>query len=535
MNAKLSFDPVTQLETECLAVAVVDEGSAKDPKPVLLTQDAAVRNAAAELLSSGEVTGRIFETVMVHRPQGLKARRLLLVGGGKAKNFSAYELRKVAGTAVRFLKPKSIKNLAFLAPATWGGSADQSAQSTYVAERRGPTEAVKAVVEGAFVADFDPDFYRSDRKDQRMNEITVVASGSGDRKPLERAVEEGRIIGESQNFTRELVNEPGNRMTPTILARRATEMVNQVSPRAKNARLTIEVLGGDRIRELKMGAFWSVAQGSDEPPALIVIRYEPEGAPASPTIGLVGKGITFDTGGISIKPSDGMEKMKYDMAGGAAMLGAMRAIAQLGPKVRVIAIVCATENMPSGKAQKPGDVQIAMSGKSIEIINTDAEGRLVLADGLHYARQLGATHLIDAATLTGACVVALGGVNAGVFASEDAIFERFADALKLSGEKMWRLPLDDEYFEQIRSGIADIKNTGGRGAGAVTAAMFLKEFAEKTPWIHLDIAGTAWMDDNKAWIAQGPSGVAVRTLVEFVRGFENSSGSGNGKGGNAKH
>jgi leucyl aminopeptidase len=279
---------------------------------------------------------------------------------------------------------------------------------------------------------------------------------------------------------------------------------------------------------MKMGAFWSVAQGSDEPPALIVIRYEPQGAPESPTIGLIGKGITFDTGGISIKPSDGMEKMKYDMAGGAAMLGAMRAIAQLGLKVRVIAMVCASENMPSGKAQKPGDVQIAMSGKSIEIINTDAEGRLVLADGLHYARQLGATHLIDAATLTGACVVALGAVNAGVFANNDEMFQRFSSALESSGEKMWRMPLDEEYREQIRSGIADIKNTGGRGAGAVTAAMFLKEFVEQTPWIHLDIAGTAWMDDNKAWIAQGPSGVAVRTLVEFVRTFENSPSAGHG-------
>ena len=527
MNAKLSFDPVAQIETECLAVAVLDEGSGKDPKPVLLTDDADVKKATADLLSSGEVTGKIFETVMIHRPQGVKARRLLLVGGGKARNFSAYELRKVAGTAVRFLKPKSIRTLTFAVPPSWSGDADPSAPSTHIAERRGPAEAVKAIVEGAYVADFDPDVYRSDRRDQRMNEITVVATGARDPKELEHALAEGRTIGESQNFTRELVNEPGNKMTPTILARRATEMVKEVAPRANGARFTAEVLDANRIRELKMGAFWSVAQGSDEPPALILIRYEPEGAPESPTIGLVGKGITFDTGGISIKPSDGMEKMKYDMAGGAAMLGAMRAIAQIGPKVRVIAIVCATENMPSGKAQKPGDVQIAMSGKSIEIINTDAEGRLVLADGLNYARQLGATHLVDAATLTGACVVALGGVNAGVFANNEEIFGRFSAALEASGEKMWRLPLDEEYREQIRSGIADIKNTGGRSAGAVTAAMFLNEFVDQTPWIHLDIAGTAWIDENKAWIAQGPSGVAVRALVEFVRGFEkNAAGDG---------
>ena len=280
---------------------------------------------------------------------------------------------------------------------------------------------------------------------------------------------------------------------------------------AQEVGLKCEVYGAEKIKALKMGAFWSVAQGSDEPPALIVLTYEPQGAPEKPVLGLVGKGITFDSGGISIKPSDGMEKMKYDMAGGATMLGAMRAIALLKPKVKVISIVLATENMPSGKAQKPGDVQIAMSGKSIEIINTDAEGRLVLADGLHYARQLGATHFVDAATLTGAVVVALGYVNAGVFANDEAWYEQFQSALKRAGEKMWRMPLDAEYFEMIRSNIADIMNTGGRWGGAITAAMFLKEFVEDTPWLHLDIAGTAWMEDNKSWIAKGPSGIAVRS------------------------
>jgi leucyl aminopeptidase len=283
--------------------------------------------------------------------------------------------------------------------------------------------------------------------------------------------------------------------------------------------LKIEIHDADFIKEKKMGAFWSVSQGSDEPPALIVMTYTPAGAPEKPVLGLVGKGITFDSGGISIKPADGMEKMKYDMAGGAAMIGAMRAIALLKPKVKVIGIVCASENMPSGKAQKPGDVQIAMSGKSIEIINTDAEGRLVLADGLYYARQLGCTHLIDAATLTGACVVALGMINAGIFSNNEEIFEKFAEALKRSGEKMWRLPVDQEYQEMIKSGIADIVNSGGRWGGAVTAAMFLKEFVDDTPWIHLDIAGVAWMEENKSWIAKGPSGVAVRSLVEFVREY----------------
>ncbi|HUV97477.1 MAG TPA: leucyl aminopeptidase, partial [Acidobacteriaceae bacterium] len=289
----------------------------------------------------------------------------------------------------------------------------------------------------------------------------------------------------------------------------------------KEQGLPCEVYSTDKIKELKMGAFWAVAQGSDEPPALIVMRYEPTDAPKDgPVLALVGKGITFDTGGISIKPSEGMEKMKYDMAGGAAMIGAMRAIAQLKPKVRVIGIVCSAENMPSGKAYKPGDVAIAMSGKAIEVLNTDAEGRMVLADGLHYAKQLGATHLIDAATLTGACVVALGMVNAGVFANDEDSYGHFKKALAISGERFWRLPVEDEYREMIVSDIGDIKNTGGRYGGAITAAMFLKEFVEETPWLHLDIAGVAWVEEQKPWISKGPSGVAVRSIVEWVRSYE---------------
>ncbi len=431
----------------------------------------------------------------LHKPAGLKAKRLLLISGGAAKKFSAYELRRIAGTAVRTLKSRGIRSFAFIAPT--GIPAE---------------EAVRAIVEGALVGNFDPDYYRSDRKDQKIDALTILASGNSDQASLEKAANEAQVIGESQNFTRDLVNEPSNRMTPTILADRAKKMSQEVG-------LKCEVYGADKIKEMKMGAFWSVAQGSDEPPALIVMKYEPAGAPANPVLGLVGKGITFDTGGISIKPADGMEKMKYDMAGGATMIGAMRAIALLKPKVKVIGIVCATENMPSGKAQKPGDVQIAMSGKSIEIINTDAEGRLVLADGLYYARQLGCTHLVDAATLTGAVVVALGYANAGVFANDDAMYERFHKANDEAGEKMWRLPLDDEYKENIKSSIADIVNSGGRWGGAINAAMFLKEFAEDTPWIHLDIAGTAWMEDQKPWIAKGPSGIALRSLVEFVKSF----------------
>jgi leucyl aminopeptidase len=501
MKTTISPSTPAQLETESLVAIVLDQNDpaqkekSKDAKPQLrlATGDAAVQSSAADLLSSGEMTGKPFEINLLHKPAGLKAKRLLLISGGAAKKFTSYDLRRIAGAAVRTLKSRGIRSFAFIAPP--GIPAE---------------EAVTAIVEGSLVGNFDPDYYRSDRKDQKIDALTILTTG--DKAVLERAASEAHIIGESQNFTRDLVNEPSNRMTPTILADRAKKMCQEVG-------LKCEVFGADKIKEMKMGAFWSVAQGSDEPPALIVMRYEPAGAAEKPVLGLVGKGITFDTGGISIKPADGMEKMKYDMAGGATMIGAMRAIALLKPKVKVIGIVCATENMPSGKAQKPGDVQIAMSGKSIEIINTDAEGRLVLADGLFYARQLGCTHLVDAATLTGAVVVALGYANAGIFANDDAMYERFHKANDEAGEKMWRLPLDDEYKENIKSSIADIVNSGGRWGGAINAAMFLKEFAEDTPWIHLDIAGTAWMEDQKPWIAKGPSGIALRSLVEFVKGF----------------
>jgi leucyl aminopeptidase len=508
MKIKIANTDPLSLDTEALVVLALDGGDKDNNRPEFQAKSDVFSKAAADLVALKEITGRLFETTTLHKPEGLKTKRLLVVGCGKAKNFTSYELRKVAGAAVRALK-KSSKSIAILAPEGWSGKPEISSQTF---ERGGLPDVVKAIAEGAVVANTDYNYYHSDRKQQEISALTILVPAGADTKALEQAANEGQIIGESQNFTRDLVNEPGNKMTPTILGERAKKMSDEVG-------LKCEVYGADKLHELKMGAFWSVTQGSDEPPALIVMTYEPSGAPKQPVLGLVGKGITFDTGGISIKPADGMEKMKYDMAGGAAMIGAMRAIALLKPNVRVIGMVCAAENMPSGKAQKPGDVQIAMSGKSIEIINTDAEGRLVLADGLHYARQLGATHLIDAATLTGACVVALGGINAGIFANDEEYFNRFAGALKRSGEKMWRLPVDEEYKEQIKSPIADIKNTGGRWGGAISAAMFLKEFVEDTPWIHLDIAGVAWQEEAVPWIAKGPSGIAVRSLVELVKSF----------------
>jgi leucyl aminopeptidase len=496
MKLELQSATPATVETELLVVFAADQNTSKDkdaaPEVTLLTSDESLRKTASHVLSSREFKAKANETLLLHGPQGLKAARLLLVGLGKVAKASVHDLRRAAGTAVRFAKPRGIRSLTIVPPVNFG-----MAQTS------------RAIAEGAIVADFDSDTYRTDRNDQSMVSLTILVS-EPDKKVAETGLGEGIIVAESQNFARTLINEPSNKMTPTILGQKASEM-------ARKFGLKCEVYGAEKLHELKMGAFLSVAQGSDEPPALIVMTYEPAEAPASPVLGLVGKGITFDTGGISLKPADNMEKMKYDMAGGAAMIGAMRAITQLKPKLKVIGIVCATENMPSGKAQKPGDVQIAMSGKSIEVINTDAEGRLVLADGLFYARQLGATYLIDAATLTGAVAIALGQVNAGVFSNDDSTYERFAKALETSGEKFWRLPIEDEYRDQIQSSIADIRNTGlTRYGGATNAAMFLKEFVDETPWVHLDIAAVAWLDSEKPWIAQGPSGVAVRSIIEWV-------------------
>jgi leucyl aminopeptidase len=504
MNTKILFAPSSEIETELLAVFAVDVSANRAAKPEirLLASDDAPARAALTVLDSGEFKAESCETLLLHSPAGLKAKRLLIVGLGKLAKLTPHEVRKGAGTAVRFAKPRGLREVAIAVP---------------VAEGLDPKLTVRALAEGAVIADYDSDTYRSDRKDRSVQSVQVVVPASADRAAVEAALREGVIVGESQNFARALVNEPGNRLTPTILGERAAEMCHEFGIECK-------VHGTDTLRELKMGAFLSVTQGSDEPPALIVMIYEPKDAPAGPVLGLVGKGITFDTGGISIKPSDSMEKMKYDMAGGAAMIGAMRAIAQLQPPVKVIGIVCAAENMPSGKAYKPGDVEIAMPapgkpGKAIEIINTDAEGRLVLADGLTYAKQLGATHLIDAATLTAAVGVALGLLNAGIFANDEDTYQRFSDSLKTSGERFWRLPLDDDYRDVIKSSIADIKNTGGRYGGAINAAMFLKEFAEDTPWIHLDIAAVAWSDEVKPWMASGPTGAAMRSIVEWIRSY----------------
>lgn len=496
MELKFDHRKWSEIEADALVTYVFDKDARIEG--VAAEIDKATGSLLKNLTDSGELTGKALEMTLLHQPAGPAAKRLLVVGAGKAEKFTFADLRKLAGAALRHLKARGVKSLAFVARETHRDST-----------------AAQAVTEGLLLAQFDPDKYKTDKKDEKGEKKIQNASLAGFESAAEAGIQRGRVIAESQNFTRELVNEPSNQLTPTMLADRAAAM-------ARESGLTVDILDEKKITDLKMGALLSVARGSSEPPRMIIITYTPPStSKGAPVIGLVGKAVTFDTGGISIKPSDGMEKMKYDMAGGATMIGVMRALAKLKPAVKVICIVPATENMPGGRAQKPGDIQVAMSGKTIEVLNTDAEGRLILADGLAYARKLGCTHLVDAATLTGAIVVALANVNVGVFGSDQPFTERLLASARTCGEKMWQMPVDDDYREMIKGHMADIQNVGsGKGGGAITAAMFLKEFAEDTPWIHLDIAGTAWLDDNRPWMAKGASGVAVRTLVDFVMNFD---------------
>ena len=478
MTTELATQPVESIDCDA-AVMVALEGPPGERLPAI----------ARELYESKEFSGKLLDLTLLHRPAGFAARRLLLVGGGKPDKFTTAELRKCAGAAVRHLKSKSLRHVAMLV-------------------ENSNAESVAAAVEGAILGNFEPDAYKTEKNNngsKTVDRFTVVAPGGA---ALDEARRSAQIIAESQNLARALVSEPSNRLTPTALAERARAM-------AAEQGLDCEVLDQDRMRQLGMGALLGVAMGSAEPPALILLRYRPAGESAA-HLGLVGKGVTFDSGGISIKPAEGMEKMKYDMAGGAAVIGAMRAIAQLKPPVTVTGVIPAVENMLGARAQRPGDIVTSLSGKTIEVLNTDAEGRLILADALTYAKQLGCTHLVDAATLTGAIVVALGHINIGLFASYDALRQKVMDAAAAEGEKAWHMPLDDDYKDYLKSAFADLPNIGGRWGGPITAAMFLKEFAGTTPWVHLDIAGTAWLDDAKPHMAKGPTGVPVRTFVRLA-------------------
>ncbi len=466
---------------------------------IFTDQPPSLNGAAAHLpddfLYEGEFKGEAETSLLLHAKDANGTKRpLLLAGCGALDELTPLQLSRAAGMAARVARTAHIKHLYFLLPAT----ADEAARMA------------RSVAEGALMGLYDGDFYQSAEEDEpALEQLTIVVSEASDAVRAE--VERGRIIAEAANWTRLLSDTPGRDLPPQEFARRAAEMAEEYG-------LLVESLNVDEIKERGMGGLYGVGKGSDEPPALIVIRYEPAGATEDDELwAFVGKGITFDTGGISIKHGLDMYEMKTDMAGGAAVLGALRAIAQLKPQQRVAGIIPSAENMPSGKALKPGDIVKTLAGRTIEVIDTDAEGRLVLVDGIAYAKQLGATRIVDLATLTGSIIVALGDHRTGLFSNNDDWAGAVRAAAVRAGEPVWRMPVSDDYKKRIESAIADFKNYGGR-PDATSAALLLSKFADGTPWVHLDIAGTSWYDAPQAYAPQGSTGAGVRTLVELACG-----------------
>jgi leucyl aminopeptidase len=496
MQVILTNQPMNAVEADALLVIQFEA----EGRPATPSYDAIRDSNAAwldEVESSGEAKGRLFEITVLHRPQGFGAKRLVLVGAGKADKFDPAVLRRLVGAAVRKSKLNGAAKLVLALD-------DVYATPAFAA----------AIAEGVHTGNYEVDTHKSKKEERtELVEFTVVTAESPE--SLREAFYRGNILGEAQNFTRDLVNEPGNILTPPVLVERVHAMAKLVDG------LDVEILDKDRMAQLGMGSLLGVAQGSPLPPYLIVVRYNPSTpATSKDHLALIGKAVTFDTGGVSIKPADGMEKMKYDMAGGAAVLGAMLAIASLKPAIPVTAYVPAVENAVGGNAQRPGDIVRSLSGKTIEVLNTDAEGRLILVDAIEYAKRQGATHMVDVATLTGAIVVALGHIHVGLFSNNDAFRQQVQTSAARQGEKMWHMPLDDEYGEYLKSSFADIGNIGGRWGGAVTAAYFLKEWVGDTPWVHLDIAGTGWLEENKPYMPKGPSGVCVRTFVDLALNWD---------------
>jgi len=496
MEAKLTRESPEAMGVDAVVVPLL-EGERLSRS--LAALDKALGGTPRALMSARRFRAEFGQRALLHTLGRIPARQVLLLGLGKRKQLDLFRIRNAFQESARALKHEGAETVG-----VWAGDA-----LTRVAP---PERAVQAVVEGTALANFEMGEFKT-RNDEPLGQLTrVVVAGLDGARAMGAALSEALVVAEACNLVRSWANHPANAFTPTVFAQRAREV-------ARKAGLEIRVLERRDMEREGMGSLLGVARGSDEPPKLIVLRYRPPGrGRRNKLLALAGKGITFDSGGISIKPAEHMEMMKHDMAGGAAVIGAMYAIGRLKPAVDVLAVVAATENLPSGKALKPGDVVRASNGKTIEIINTDAEGRLVLADAVAWAVKQGATHIVDVATLTGAVMIALGHVATGIMGNDPAFLQLVQRAAERAGERVWPLPLFPEYDFALRSEIADIKNAGGRWGGAINGALFIREFVADRPWVHLDIAGTAWNDQGELrQIPQGPSGSAVGTMVQIAR------------------
>lgn len=495
MDVKIKKGKIEEEAAEAIVLSHY-EGEKSLPEETAAV-DRALNGQIRGLITGGEFTGKLNQLLMLHLRGETPAKRVLLVGLGKKKEISTEKIRQAMGSASRSIREAGIKS--FSTPLHGRG---QNNIST--------SESAQSIVEGCLLGLYQFTAYRTEKRDEikAVEQITLVDRTEGKIAEVAGGSRSGQILAEAVNFVRDLCNHPSNVVTPSRLADEARTI-------AKEFGLTCRVIEKDEAESLGMGAFLSVARGSVEPPKFIILEYAGGKKKEAPVV-IVGKSITFDSGGISIKPAEKMEQMKTDMSGGATVLGTMKALAQLQLPVSAIGILPATENMPSGTAVKPGDVVKAMSGKTIEVINTDAEGRMVLADALAYAARYKPSAIVDLATLTGACVVALGNHATGVMGTNPKLIERLKQAGEHCGERVWELPLWEEYQEQIKSDVADMKNVGGRGGGAITAAAFLQKFVGDIPWAHLDIAGTSWNDEARPYAPKGATGVGVRLLIQWL-------------------
>lgn len=495
MDIQLTTQAIQHIEGDALVIGAARTGSGSNTKGLQFTKniDELLHGLVSERHQDGEFKADQGELLTIHPLGRLNVKRIIVVGLGALEKISSQSIRRGSAIAARHLQHT--------------GAREITLALQWEDERIGVEQAIQAEVEGALLGLYTFSNYRSGEKSEGVTKLTVQAQESR-RAEYERGLSKGRILAEATNFARDLINEPPCVLTPTELANRATAM-------AQRSGLEYEVFDKDKLTQLGMGGILGVSRGSVEPPHFIIIRYR--GAPESNKgLALVGKGITFDTGGISLKPAEGMDTMKGDMGGAAAVIGAMQAIAALKPHINVTVLVPTCENMPSGTAYRPGDILRIFNGKTIEIVNTDAEGRLVLADALSYAVKEGLSPIIDLATLTGGIVVALGNIMTGLFSNDEHLSQEIIAAGQTAGEKYWPMPLDDDYNEQIRSDIADIKQTGGRKASSVTAAKILQNFVDDAQWAHLDIAGTSYADTKRPYQEKGATGVGVRTLAELV-------------------
>lgn len=482
-------------KTGCLVVGSFESKKAEGLVKVI---DKRLNGLISKLFKDKDFEGKLKQTRLIYTQGKLPAERVLLVGLGKEKEFTIEKLRQASGGSSRAVRDLGLKKF-----------------STTLAQVKVKNASVydisKAVTEGAILSLYDFTSYRTEKREEikRVDEIALLIEKEN--REIKKGLDDGIKISEAVYIARDMINHPANTATPTYLSEQAKKIARKSGIRCK-------VLDRADMERLKMGALLAVARGSDEPPKFIIMEYNGGKKGEKPVL-IAGKGLTFDSGGISIKPSEKMEEMKHDMAGGAAAICAIKAAADLKLPVNVVSLIPATENMPSGKADKPGDVVKAMSGKTIEVISTDAEGRMILADALTYGERYKPKAVIDLATLTGACIIALGYHATGLLGNDKDLIEAIKNAGEKSGERVWELPLWEEYEEQNKSDIADVKNVGGRGGGTITAAAFLKKFAGKFKWAHLDIAGTVWEYNGKPYVPKGAVGVGVRLLVEYLKGI----------------